>query len=723
MAWIEETAAASFRIDEAADGTRHIRRERRPHPLAFGSLGPRERARIITIAWGDRYVSELLELTIPALLAPGNLPAFSRHFDCEYCIVTETRLFDRITTDPAIGDLAAFGDIRLIPIDDLLSPHYGVTLTYALVRGFADLGPAMTETHLVFFNADFIIADGSYEKLASVIKGGARLVVSPSYCMILEETIDALRSRCDPATCVLSLPKRILASLILAHRHNTIRAKTVNQRLFRISRYDQFYWYVDENTLLGRQLPIAVVYMRPERVLTELRTLWDYGVIAEYCPNTEPCVLGDSDDFLMAELRTEGTAREMLHLGWPSVEEIAADLSSFTTKDQRDYGRHSLVLHAADLPAGLNAAKERLAEFVDDVYARLGRPLSHRDHPFWCAQFSRFIKRHREADRNRRARQIAKAKLLNDDPSEAARQQQLDAMRERILSLQVRHTESKSCAADHALTLRRLRHELEDLAEQQRLRIASVIAGSEAPAPRAGTDNANEPERRSTVGRLSDVYARIFGRLPHVSRWHPYHTVLRPTMSAISEMADAPEVLVISSGELLGPAIASSLSGRKLSITPRMLDTEFHRSAFQERTKFDLCICELSFEDLLRFRELFAKLLLVMQTRSRIVVFHHNTARRAFDDFTFQFAGSAFPLAGGSEIILSGSRPGALAQGWLSRALGRHNFSRLRSNIGLAGSLMICAPLARFGCWIEDHRDPQRLPPRCTALTMVIDLP
>jgi hypothetical protein len=30
--------------------------------------------RIITCAWGEKYVGELLSMTVPALLAPGNLP-------------------------------------------------------------------------------------------------------------------------------------------------------------------------------------------------------------------------------------------------------------------------------------------------------------------------------------------------------------------------------------------------------------------------------------------------------------------------------------------------------------------------------------------------------------------------------------------------------------------------------------------------------------------------
>src|SRR5690348_14066075 len=131
------------------------------------------------MAWGERYVGDLLDVTVPALLTPGNLPALAAEFDCEFVIVTETRFFDRFVRSAAIHRLLGFADLRLVPVDDLLSPWYGITLTYALVRGFADLGAAMTGTHLIFLNADFVVADGSYRKLAELIKGGERLVVSP----------------------------------------------------------------------------------------------------------------------------------------------------------------------------------------------------------------------------------------------------------------------------------------------------------------------------------------------------------------------------------------------------------------------------------------------------------------------------------------------------------------------------------------------------------------
>ena len=57
-----------------------------------------------------------------------------------------------------------------------------------------------------------------------------------------------------------------MAALILDNRHYTMRAKTINARMYRIDHVDQLYYQLDANTLLGRQIPIAVVAFRPERM-------------------------------------------------------------------------------------------------------------------------------------------------------------------------------------------------------------------------------------------------------------------------------------------------------------------------------------------------------------------------------------------------------------------------------------------------------------------------
>ena len=117
-----------------ADGARRLSLRNRRAIRAEESRAP---ARVITMAWGERYIGDLLEVTVPALLASGNLPALATEFDCEFVVVTETQFFDRFVRSVAIQKLLRFADVRLVPVDDLLSPWYGITLTYALVRGFS----------------------------------------------------------------------------------------------------------------------------------------------------------------------------------------------------------------------------------------------------------------------------------------------------------------------------------------------------------------------------------------------------------------------------------------------------------------------------------------------------------------------------------------------------------------------------------------------------------
>ena len=127
----------------------------------------KENARLIIPLWGRVYADKLTSMTLPALLAPGNLPSLCAMFEVEVVIVTETKLFDLIQNSRAFQRVATLCSTKLIPIDDLLSGlpgDYGVVLTKALYRGFLDLGAKVTDTFLLFLNADFIIADGSYRR-------------------------------------------------------------------------------------------------------------------------------------------------------------------------------------------------------------------------------------------------------------------------------------------------------------------------------------------------------------------------------------------------------------------------------------------------------------------------------------------------------------------------------------------------------------------------------
>jgi hypothetical protein len=341
--------------------------------------------RIITYAWGETYVDALLTLTLPALLAPGNLPYVASEVPCQLVILTERRFFSKFNNHPTIAHIRKLCPIRLVRLDDLIvsKDKYGMTLTYALHRAFKDLGPSMTEHWQIFLNADFILADGSLRSVIRHLSRGERIVASPSYCTIGEEVVPELRRYFDSTTSTLSVPPRELARMVLQHQHVVIQGKTVNQSSFHMRYADQFYWSVDDGTLIGYQMPVSIVGLRPERYVAEPNSYWDFGLIWEYCPRAEICVIGDSDEFLMLELRDRTVAQDQIVPGPHDKQAIAERMVTWVTPYQQHFLKFPLTLHARELPPTIDDARLKLRSFVDEVMLHVPELPSHIKHSQW----------------------------------------------------------------------------------------------------------------------------------------------------------------------------------------------------------------------------------------------------------------------------------------------------------------------------------------------------
>ncbi len=344
-----------------------------------------ETARVIIPVWGEAYVDKVLSITLPAMLAPGNLPALGAIFDVEFVIVTQSRLFDIVRRERSFQAAERICKTRLLPLDDLLTSvftDYGMVLTNALFRGFADLGPRVTETYLLPFIADFVISDGSLRHLGTLMRQGKRVIHAPSFRVAAEKVDPQLQALVDGDSCVLSVAPRQMAKLALANKHPTVKARTINQRLCHLEWMDQFYWYVDDDTLIGYQSPMALVAVKPERFVSQPVNFWDYGFLPEAAPTAEPYFIGDSDDFFIIEPQSRSTGQEMTRIGWTSFEELARTESLRATREHRRFAQQLIKIHAADLPAGIGNLVAESRAFMAELDRRLSpTPAPHIGHP------------------------------------------------------------------------------------------------------------------------------------------------------------------------------------------------------------------------------------------------------------------------------------------------------------------------------------------------------
>jgi hypothetical protein len=132
---------------------------------------------------------------------------------------------------------------------------------------------------------------------------------------------------------------------------------------------------------VGYQWPVALVAIKPERVITQPVLVWDFGYLPEAAPTLEPCFLADSDEFFMIEPQKRVTGEELVRPGGISLDAIAKFLSDWTTREQRRCGRQLLTIHAGDLPVDIDDVIAESRRYMNEIERRLSpEPQSHIGH-------------------------------------------------------------------------------------------------------------------------------------------------------------------------------------------------------------------------------------------------------------------------------------------------------------------------------------------------------
>lgn len=346
----------------------------------------RRKAKFLTAVWGEDYIRRFASLSLPSFLAPGNLPALAGLTDLEVVIMTRSGDVAYFEGHPSFRLLRQVCAVRFVEIDDLVTTDvYGVTLTLAYARPVIACGPEMLDTFFVFMNADFVLSDGSLRALGRHIADGRSIVLAPSFRAIAEAVEPHLHAAVDRESGVLSIPPRQLAAMSMPHPHATTVAKTLTQTFCHTTHPNQFFWQVDENTLLGRYFLIFMLCLKPTRVIDSINSYCDYAFVPEMCPDGDEVVMGDSDEFFMLELQRGDQEQFMVRIGAPDEGRMVRDLDTWTTAEHRRAAGHDIVFHTADLPPTLPAARARAAAYIDRLRARLGPPVPHEVHPYWIS--------------------------------------------------------------------------------------------------------------------------------------------------------------------------------------------------------------------------------------------------------------------------------------------------------------------------------------------------
>jgi len=350
---------------------------RRPPPTSVTLLLP---------VWGHRYVRQFLEIGLPTLLAPGNVPALAQSLPSEFRILTSAADESYIRQHPAFLRLAQVCRASIRPIDHLITAgNNSTTLTLAYAEAIRAAGPAALDTCFFFLVSDYLIADGSLASVLARVRAGSGAVLVGNFQVTAEEATPWLRARIAPdGVAGAAFSARELMRFALDHLHPATVANTVNVSSTYNAHTNRLFWRADDRTLIGRFYLMHMIAVRPEVIDFRVGASWDYSFVPEMCPSGNVSVITDSDEYLVVEMQPRGHEAGFLREGPLRPAVLARSLEEWATAQHRENVARTLIYHAEDLPPALPAAVTAADEYVAQVARQLrGPPQPHFGHPYW----------------------------------------------------------------------------------------------------------------------------------------------------------------------------------------------------------------------------------------------------------------------------------------------------------------------------------------------------
>ena len=365
-----------------------------PDPAPFPELqsrpdggkrrSPPKAIQLLVPVWGVSYTSQFLEISLPTLLSPGNLPSLAKALPCKLVFLTSSTDAAELKDHAAIHYLRGICDVEISVIDDLITgDNYSTTITLAYARAVRATGDAMLDTCFFFMISDYIVADGSLATVLARMQAGFSGVVAGNFQVVEETAKDSFFKTFDSGKSSMVVRSRELMQWALDHLHPMTLANMVNFPLCHTTHTNRLFWRVDDHTLIGRFYLMHMICIRPEATDFVIGSSCDYSFIPEMCASGNVHVLTDSDDYLVVEMQKRIHERNLVRFGSVKQSVLAASLAEWATATHRKNAHSAVIFHASDLPPRLDTRVAESGAYIDAIERSLPPPQPHRNHPYW----------------------------------------------------------------------------------------------------------------------------------------------------------------------------------------------------------------------------------------------------------------------------------------------------------------------------------------------------
>jgi hypothetical protein len=171
-----------------------------------------------TVVWGPWHTAAFLEVNLPSLLAPGNLPAFAARHKILYRIFTSPPDARRITASAAFRRAQQIATFELVEAI-LEHPAQPIAVHHMLWRRSAEMARA-DGAMVLYVPPDVAWSNGSLGHVADVVAQGKRIIFMSYLRVVHESCVPVLQQlRGGNENPVIDMSSRDMVALALRHIH------------------------------------------------------------------------------------------------------------------------------------------------------------------------------------------------------------------------------------------------------------------------------------------------------------------------------------------------------------------------------------------------------------------------------------------------------------------------------------------------------------------------
>ena len=319
------------------------------------------------------YTKSFVEITLPSLLAPGNIPALQDVSGTVYNIFTTEEDRQTIEASAAYRRLVRFMSVvfhSVRAIRDRIENQY--TVQSDCYRRGIRLADTVNAA-MLFINADIVVANGGLSSVVTLVQRGKRAVMALGFRVdrsVMSATL-VKRHRSEDES-VISIEPRELVALAIPNLHAISKSHMVHGEGEDLHPAGLF-WRVGSDGLLAHCFHLHPVIVHPEKKNASFSTTIDADYLNSACPNEEDiCVIDDSDQFCACEL-SEADRR----VGGLPRTGATTDISRWAYTDanrrHREFVQIPIRIHGSEINPAIWAPVEREADnLVRQVLVDLG---------------------------------------------------------------------------------------------------------------------------------------------------------------------------------------------------------------------------------------------------------------------------------------------------------------------------------------------------------------